>query len=1847
MSLQKLRGESLVALITCAAFIANLLSPGLALASEAAAEKALPVTPPRSQVTSEKQGATSTELADAEPPAGATTIDESPGSLASVNPSTGAGHATYPFHVPSPRGNLSLALALTYSTALGDSDAGLGWSLGLPAIERRSPGGTAHPRYNDPPIGTPINADSSDINAEDQFVYGGAPLVAMCFIGEGGSCVGEPNAPIPDFAKGGGWHLYRLVTDRGGDLRFFWSPDHNTWVMLDRSGQTSEFGIPRDNRIQLGNTIDLELLQSPKTSAPFRWKLSRRFDNHLDATGNAQNLIYFAWDGDGALSDVYHTPAPRFEQPWQNAFAHHVRFSYASYEFPRSAGPQHVAWRNTPNKRLSRVDVTSTESTGNRELLHRYHLSYRNTAHHSYLETIQQEGRCSSPIAEDASGALPDATNCPRLPARRMVYSTPSPRFDSPLVRMGTIEFPNGDSKAVNILDLNSDGLPDILKKEKPNNDQTIYLNSIEGPENTLSRRTIKLDEKGWASVDGSRLSEEVYFGDFRSVGSVTKLVATTWEKPDTSSPTKWPHNTLLALEPHFDRNTNQWLWSFLGQIGAFDYPTGPSDPEIHSFFIRQDIDMDGYVDRLVETGRFESSGLYYPTGHATELTAVTPGRNVRPFGEDFQEHNVYRANTTCDNDSISRAVQDSIRRAQLGFPDWSPPVRIADMDGDQLGDLVIFTPGNDTSNSHVEYWPGRGDGWFGVNACQGNASTGLVCNCEAPSKVMPPGPPFLLPQREPMFVHDVTGDGLADVLRPYSDRIQVHVNIDGEAWEVHDLFSVAGLPGWDPNKAQITFADMNGSGVDDIVVIIPEDGNKKNSVAYVDLYGRNKPGLLVGITDERGGEVTFGYMTIAEQAISAQQLGKPWQSQTPQPAQLVSSILVSNGLSGARRIQTRVSYDYADPAYDAWARKPRGFRHVRETRHGDGVLPTRITDTSYAIDFCGTNPCERSTAVGPYADAIQGLPVLSETFSTGPKGESSPTYISTSHRKYLLRQLNDGMYFEKSYRLSQEESDTWLYDQTGGEPQTVNMVDVRMLVQTNPPRWWPDPSTTVNVRSTTGSAHLRTTRYLDDNGNEIERIAWGRVEGGDRPITTKTTWKDIGGSNYPRLFRPETQSLAYANGDPKQTRTFSFAFNAAGDRTDLWGDLDGTLPLLRRHENAAKHIAPAPADASTIGPHRILLEHRDIDTFGNVRHVQAPGHRCKDVQFDDAFQALPVVTTTYVGIATDNSCGNQALTTIEKYDRGLAKPLVTWHPDGAASRFTYDTFGRPHEMFQPDPNAAGMWSTIPSNIIDHFDDSIGHRVRSRNQRGNSEIYQEIWQYSDSFGNALATLEGADPAAGDSAKWILSGLSDRSPAGAPVRSYQVEFYNGEASTFDINFHSDKPSDRLEYDMLGRVHVRYGIDGAPAAQYDYHPLSTIIWDAQDLNPTTPDLAAPLTVYRDGHGRTVSIVEYVRRASGLAETITTGAEYLATGETTKVSRISSTGSKYQRSMSYDTLGRLVQNIEPNTTEWRYAYNDAGELVGSSDARGCGKNIAYDSGGRVLAEDFSPCLDSQADYTPPDLLSGDGTESLYVYDKPDSETQATFVLGHLTATYDRGAHTRIRYDGRSRITNMSRAVAKPGISGAELTGRYSQHWFQKDFEYSSDNAILRASTGADVEGLFGSDGTSNVSATYSLRGLPTSVTSSYGPLITKSKYDFDNQPLQVTYGDKASTIAAFHHDVHRRVDDVTISRNAPDIWKTPPVDTVLLLVLKLVNLCSSTMCSATTASAIKQTSMIFATQMNGPQGQSRSIVQWCTIRCSASYRSITILTMTYFRHRSLARQGKVDEWTTLSRTQRQRSE
>ena len=356
--------------------------------------------------------------------------------------------------------------------------------------------------------------------------------------------------------------------------------------------------------------------------------------------------------------------------------------------------------------------------------------------------------------------------------------------------------------------------------------------------------------------------------------------------------------------------------------------------------------------------------------------------------------------------------------------------------------------------------------------------------------------------------------------------------------------------------------------------------------------------------------------------------------------------------------------------------------------------------------------------------------------------------------------------------------------------------------------------------------------------------------------------------------------------------------------------------------------------------------------------------------------------------------------------------------------------------MHAPDP-VSGVASFVPSTRIDYqiTDGGPVQRVKIETAAGNG-LTHTSWIYSDGLGRRLLTFKQADPTAGDAGDWVVSGLPERSN-GLVMAVHEPWFYTGAPADHPLSTPTT-PSRRFSYDAFGRVVTARALDGTTTLRRVYRPLG---------NEDT-DAAGRVSINKlNGHGRVIESI--VRTAD---EERTTRYAYQVGGELAYVGQTHANDPfAVVRWLQYDSLGRNVLNAEPNTAKsfgspasstnmraWRYAYDDAGQLVGTSDARGCGKNIFYDSLGRSIAEDFSPCLSSQEVYSEYDPLTGEHAEVLRAYDAPepgqttDFGPRAASLKGRLAATRDRAAHTRFGYDGRGRLVGVARQIARPAAVG-----------------------------------------------------------------------------------------------------------------------------------------------------------------------------------------------------------------------
>lgn len=222
--------------------------------------------------------------------------------------------------------------------------------------------------------------------------------------------------------------------------------------------------------------------------------------------------------------------------------------------------------------------------------------------------------------------------------------------------------------------------------------------------------------------------------------------------------------------------------------------------------------------------------------------------------------------------------------------------VRLADINGDGLADVVLFSSG------YFEYWPSRGGGHF------------------SESRKMTAAPRFPYPfDPARVFIIDINGDGLADVVFVGYDEVTYWINQSGNS------FSAPQTIRYTPPTSRadtLRIADMSGTGTAGLLWTSPYPDYR-----YLDFTGDVKPGLLSRIDNGLGRVTAIEYATSTAEARRDREQGEPWTSFLPFPVQVVSAVTVDDSISGLHNVTRYVitkatttdigvnSTDSADPS--------------------------------------------------------------------------------------------------------------------------------------------------------------------------------------------------------------------------------------------------------------------------------------------------------------------------------------------------------------------------------------------------------------------------------------------------------------------------------------------------------------------------------------------------------------------------------------------------------------------------------------------------------------------------------------------------------------------------------------------------------------------------------------------------------------------------------------------------------------------------------------------------------------------------------------------------------------------
>ncbi len=1765
--------------------------------------------------------------------------------------STGIATFSVPFSLPHARGAAQPALGLSYSSGGGFGLAGVGWDVGVPFIARQTDRGI--PGYDDRAEFHPN---------QDRFVFnGGQELVPICVVGSLTQGCTSVDETMPSWGTGSQYFRARV---EGSFLRFFWSADHRTWRVQDKSGVTMELGVPLDG------SNDLSALDTNPSHPEqiYRWHLVRQYDtqgavNPASPTSSPlpNNVVvyrYFQNGGMAYLSDVYDTtPSATPATTDITVFAHHTRLLYEQRSDPTFSF--HSGWRMDQTLRLNGVDVASKTfndlTSSPRHVVRRYHLAYA-LQHASLLNSVQIEGRCASSEANapaELSGqpvtdmpidwsqpsrlveSLPRVTNCATLPAMTFDYTHVKDNadlsgfegFNHDLHTIQSSPPHSVDEELTDLFDINSDGLPDVLNTSVGTYGygHGVFFNSQGGKADSFGGVNLMTVQ----GVLGANANDITFRNlnltplDLDGDGSINLL-----HMPQVK--------TYSLYTPTFANGAWAWVGSAVttaaGQSSKIDFGKDTLNTKV------MDVNGDGLVDLVVSTG----------TEYQTFLSLGRLPQGSGQFGSG------QFATATTGNLSIEplrTCVPWSATPVQLSDPD----AQLADMNGDGLPDLVRVRRGD------IRYWPGRGDGVWGT----GERSDCTAGKFSSNTYIAMGGPEYSDIQGTSLRMDDVNGDGLDDLVQVRYDAIDIWLNVDGKGWT--DRHTVPNTPASPSYANRVRLVDVNGSGTRDILW-----ANAKK-YQYIDLEAGQKSFLLTHVENGLGKSTDLEYMTSTTEMLAADsqrqcdpktdaQLlatspwGCAWTMKMPMVANVVKRVTESDNLSvaGSGPGKYVTEYQYRDPLFEGRQREFRGFTRARSKRIGDANSPSDYTESAFLLGECedetpsdGVDDCSLTERWRDNPrEALKGLPIFTEKY------DENGVYLSTDSSTYRLRELFVGLDGRRVRQAFESAKRSVVYDTAAG-PQvgTASSSTTVELETTRPPASW-DPiasqvsnpgvlveegsvavsrTALVPQRGTAGTAVVRSASEVDFVGNKLVEFAFGRQADlaagipADEAIVHVTKPTLVAGDQGGWLWRT-TESWVAGSGHQDQRSHVFLTYDASGNQIRAEADLHGTVALDRFTTVPVHGTAPLPGTRAVDGA-RVPGSETSYNVLGLMVQDQAPNSAdfsvhaanasCRDVSYDsDSYAELPVRETIHTsgGCSSD---GAAALSTLAlPYDRGLGTPLVVTDMQGQRTKAEYDAFGRLSALYRPKPDVDGDISDVATVKIEYTLPSPSSPVKysvihTMTQDGpsytDSAHYLESHSYVDGQGRARFSINEADKSANDLGAYIVSGLQTFDAKAAVSRKY-LEYFS-DAALAQPPF-SDAPTiayGRQRYDAFGRQVQTFDLDGTVALQSVYHTLSSDMYDAADLE-SGPHQGSYASTRSDGHGRTVAITERIHVSGGMdAREVRT--QYLPSGEPEVITRVrvGKSDTAVVRWMRYDSLGRMVLNADPNTSQnfdpnpstdpvpgtgklraWRYAYDYAGELVGTSDARGCGENFSYDSAGRLLTEDYSPC-GGQGPYTPPassgtPIADPNGYEVVYWYDSapqlpfstdlikrptdyasaPGAATgNSAYLKGRLVATWSIGKTQWTSYDGRGRVIQtavipaLQRAVNDRAIAAKSVYQRYGRRAYYRNFVFDAADREVSATTGSTVPELQGvadsslssGEETSAVVTEYSARGTVKAVHSTYGDLITGVTRSADGLVNQIQYGDRAATTTETDYDARRRPRNVQTYRSPPDRWTSPP--------------------------------------------------------------------------------------------------
>lgn len=1094
--------------------------------------------------------------------------------------------------------------------------------------------------------------------------------------------LGMENEELVPLANG-----YFLAKIENHYIRYSRVGDH--WEAHTKSGTKLEFGLAPSTRVADGKRI-------------YRWCLEKQ----TDTNGNVIEYHYIRpseEDRQVYLSEIRYGSGA---SPWAHYYS--VRLTYEDRLDPFM--DYRSGFRVNSAKRLAHVDIYFED-----QLTRRYVLEYGADPHWSFLTRVTRFG--DDPACQ---GATPDCA----LPSTTFAYDR-FPALEGKTISAAghVISSRNEpahvmDLGSTELLDINADGLPDLLST---GTGHVAYLNR--GVQDSVPTQrvldwegplAIKAADPGVLAFDVS--APNVHLADLTG-DAVADFVVT-----DTS------------LDEYFYYpNLGQAAWGNVRYISTGTLP--PPVPFENESVETVDLDFDKLIDILqtrdgVLVAWFNRGGAEYSDPVFVE--GVLYGNAAVDFGD--------------------------------------PGVQLADVNGDRIQDIVKVTA------TGILFWPGIGYGRFDVMnelrlpLSDPGLDNGHIARAKL-SDINGDGLADLMVERfdapdslrfwlnmGPGFDRD--GDGVAEM---------------GDSWKIVDL-----PPACATNCTR--WADINGNGTTDFIVAdssLPESRIQAVDLGVL-LAGTPHLNVLAEIDNGYGRQTQIEYGSSTEFFLRARDAGNPWDTTISFPVTVVKRTRTAIGLDldgypdeGSDGDVYITDYDYRDGYYDPLEKQFRGFGFVKQIQRGDerfsgDSAPTLLTRYRFhtgapdGIDNDGDGVLDDADLWnGREEEPLKGVELWRETTAlhddpaTDGEFSSNARVFERAEANWVVRSLsnpNDGAVAEllgESYRTAD--------DPYGRRVRQAVRVSTRSAIIERQP----DDTLHKTLETRTDVDPIGNTLFewnLGDLSNPEDDLYSGYDYARNEPLwimnRVTMTVQEAGGPGGP--FVSETRN--FYDGPPFQGLPLG-EWGARGNlhRSETLISGGPVPPITER-----SFLRGDPRDPDG----RVNTLRQRLDEFGNVvvaldanaQHTESgepdgDGHE-RRMEYDSELHKFPVRETIVLGQ------GKPDLEVTATYDLRFGTPLSVTDFNGHASRFTYDSFGRLETEILPGDD--------PEQPTRRYDYDLGNPVSSittiahTKEGGSPDVVTT--KFFDGLGRELGNFEHGGP--------VMSGVTMFNPRGQPFQVFQ-------------------------------------------------------------------------------------------------------------------------------------------------------------------------------------------------------------------------------------------------------------------------------------------------------------------------------------------------------------------------------------------------------------------------------------------------------------------------------------------